>query len=126
MTHTNSLGTFNQPSEASIPLLLEKIALQGYHVERSFDLRAAREAHVGCTCPHHGTEKCDCQIVVLLIYGQEERPVTLVAHGRDGRTRFALVNHPDDDFSIPIVEEIKQIIRVEDPTEGRRNPRYDG
>lgn len=114
MTHKDSLGTINQPSEASIPLLMEKISQQGYHVERSFDLRVAREAHVGCTCPHHGTEKCDCQIVVLLVYGQEEGPVTLVAHGRDRRTRFALVHHPDGEFSIPLEDEIRQLFEVED------------
>lgn len=126
MTHTDSLGTINQPSESSIPLLMEKISQQGYHVERSFDLQTARGAHVGCTCPHHGTEQCDCQIVVLLVYGQDASLVTLVAHGRDGRTRFALVHHSDREFSIPLEDKIRQIFEVEDLFGSKDNSSYVG
>ena len=66
----------------------------GYQVMRSFDLNAARAAHVECSGPHHGTTVCDCQMVVLLVYGQGGSPVTLTAHSRDGRTQFAFVNDP--------------------------------
>jgi len=115
MTHTDSLRTINQPSEIVIPRMTSMLMEQGLQVERSFDLRTAREAHVGCTCPHHGTERCDCQIVVLLVYGEDDNPATLVAHGRDGRTRFALANHPEGEFLIPFVDEIKRLFQVGEP-----------
>lgn len=124
MTHTNSLGTINQPSEVSIPRIISRLSARGLQVERSFDLRAAREAHVGCTCPHHGTEQCDCQIVVLLVYGEDEYPATLVTHGRDGRTRFALVHHPDEEFSIRLEDEIRQLFEVEDLFGSREDSSY--
>jgi len=109
MTHTNALGIINQPSEVAIPRMTSILMERGLQVERSFDLRTAREAHVGCTCPHHGTEKCSCQIVVLLVYGEDEYPATLVAHGRDGKTRFALANQPDGEISIPVVGKLKRL-----------------
>ncbi len=64
------------------------------HVMRSFDLRSARAVHAGCTCPHHGTDQCTCQMVVLLVYGPGSAPVTLVAHGQDDQTWLSLVDIP--------------------------------
>lgn len=79
----------------------------GYQVIRSFDLNAARTAHGECSCPHHGTDMCDCQMVVLLVYGQEGPPATLTAHCRDGRTQFALASdpaqRPSDDLENAII-----------------------
>ncbi len=92
-----NLMTINENSETSISLVTEWLSERGMQVECSFDLRIARKANIECTCPHHGTEYCDCQIVVLLIYGEKPGPDTVVAHSQDGRTRFGLVNHPDQE-----------------------------
>lgn len=48
-----------------------------------------------CTCPHHG-DNCDCDLVVLLIYGKEQRPATIVAHSHNDRTWFSLSDNPED------------------------------
>jgi hypothetical protein len=56
----------------------------------TFDLQVARSAHPECPCPHHGTNKCNCQLVVLLVYGKSEDPATLVIHGQDGKTWISL------------------------------------
>jgi hypothetical protein len=58
----------------------------GLRVVPTFDLQIARLAHPDCSCPHHGTEQCSCQLVILLIYGKQEEPATLVIHGQDGKT----------------------------------------
>ena len=58
------------------------------------NLQAARAAHTCCPCPHHGTEQCDCQMIVLLVYDRQRRPLTLVAHGHDGQTHFSLDESP--------------------------------
>jgi L-arabinose isomerase len=68
---------------------LKKFGLQ---VEQTFDLQVARVSHVGCTCPHHGTEQCSCQMVVLLIRGESKDPLTLILHGNDGHTNLSIVN----------------------------------
>src|SRR5512133_1645983 len=63
----------------------------GLQVIRTFDLHETRVSDANCTCPNHGTEKCDCQMVVLLVYGKENQPASLVAHGHNGQTWFSLV-----------------------------------
>lgn len=68
---------------------LNKVGLQ---FEQTFDLQVARISHVGCTCPHHGTEQCSCQMVVLLVRDKSKDPLTLVLHGNDGHTNLSIVN----------------------------------
>src|SRR5512138_1147796 len=60
------------------------LAGAGFRVVRTFDLQVARLAHPDCPCPHHGTNECNCQMVVLLVYSKQEYPATLVIHGQDG------------------------------------------
>ena len=62
----------------------------GFRVVQTFDLQVARLAHPDCPCPHHGTDDCDCQMVVLLVYGKQEDPATLVIHGQDSRSWVSL------------------------------------
>lgn len=64
----------------------EKLTEAGLHVVPTFDLQIARMAHPDCPCPHHGTEGCSCQLVILLVYGKQEGPATLIIHGQDGKS----------------------------------------
>ena len=59
---------------------------------QTFDLNTTRFDHSVCSCPHHGTEHCDCQMVVLLVYENGFPPISIVAHGHDGQTWFTLVD----------------------------------
>lgn len=68
----------------------DKLTSAGFHVVETFDLQVARLAHPDCPCPHHGTDDCDCQMVVLLVYGKQDDPATLVIHGKDGKTWLSL------------------------------------
>jgi hypothetical protein len=61
---------------------------------RSFDLQTARLAHTHCVCNYHGTEKCDCQMIVLLVYEQQGQPLTMVVHSRNGQTQIEMVDTP--------------------------------
>ncbi len=79
-------------------------------VMRSFDLRSARATHTGCTCPHHGTAQCTCQMVVLLVYGPVGAPVTLVAHGQDEQIWFSLVDIPQQPADLQLRNEIAQVL----------------
>lgn len=64
----------------------------GFRVVQTFDLQVARLAHPDCPCPHHGTDDCDCQMVVLLVYQKHDTPATLVIHGQDGRSWVSLAS----------------------------------
>jgi hypothetical protein len=72
----------------------ESLSRAGLRVVPTFDLQVARLAHSDCSCPHHGTEQCSCQLMVLLIYGKQEEPATLILHGQDEKTWIS--------FSTPI------------------------
>lgn len=58
-----------------------------------------------CTCPHHAGN-CDCDLVVLLVYGTEQPPATIVAHSHNGKTWFSLADGPSER---PLPELFKQI-----------------
>jgi hypothetical protein len=84
----------DQPCDDAIEGVTRQIAITGMRVVRTFDLLVARHAHANCPCPHHGTDQCDCQMVVLLVYGSNGQPVSIVAHGHNGQTWFSMVNTP--------------------------------
>ena len=43
-----------------------------------------------CCCPNHGTDACDCQMIVLLVYGEVAEPATLILHGNNGQTWISI------------------------------------
>jgi hypothetical protein len=95
MSQGTYLLTLNLDSKKAVKRMMDRLAADGMKVIRSFDLQTARAAHVDCTCPHHGKDECDCQLVVLLVYDDQGTPITLVAHGKDNKTHFALVDPPE-------------------------------
>jgi len=72
----------------------DKVRTAGLSVIRTFDLQDARDPRVPCPCPYHGTNDCDCQLVVLLIYMSGHNPISLIAHGHNGQTWFSIVDSP--------------------------------
>jgi hypothetical protein len=84
--------------EAAIAQVEHCLAGAGLHVVRSFDFPTAHSALDGaaCSCPHHGTRYCDCRLVVLLVYGPDNTPATLLMHGRDHKASFALAGSPQN------------------------------
>ena len=98
MYQTSTILSLKSNSQTAIDQFIQRLGQAGFQVLPSFDLKVARAAHVGCACPYHGTDQCDCQMVVLLVYGQDETPVTLVIHGHDGQTEIALVDTPEQGY----------------------------
>jgi hypothetical protein len=86
--------TLECPGEEAVRWITEALIGADLQVATSFDLRTARVAHTECSCSHHGTAACDCQMVMLLVYGAEAHPATLVVHGRNGRTHLSLADTP--------------------------------
>jgi hypothetical protein len=90
----------------------EKLLQAGLRPVQTFDLNTARGGLHDCSCPNHGSDECDCQMVVLLVYGKTSEPVTLILHGNDGATWLSLVNnsvqHLDDAIQ-SIIERALQI-----------------
>ncbi len=71
----------------------------GFTVVASFDLQTACAKPMGCTCPQHGTDFCTCQFAILLVYGEDAIPASLVLQGNDERTEFSIVEIPGQAIS---------------------------
>ena len=76
--------------ETAAQAATEALTRRGFRVVRSFDLRSAMAAHADCECPHHGTAKCTCQFVVLLVYGESGAPTVVTAHSRDAQVQVQI------------------------------------
>jgi hypothetical protein len=114
--------TMEQPCNKAIAWLVSQVGEVGLQVVRTFDLQSARHDPADCPCPHHGTDQCDCQIVVLLVYGEEYQPISLVAHSFDGRTWFSLVDTPQQHADPQLERAIRQALPVESfPATERQN-----
>ncbi len=77
-------------ADETLRRLRQPLDRAGLRVLRTFDLKDARLAAADCPCPHHGEAGCECQMVVLLIYGEAAPPVTLILHGSQGWTWLSL------------------------------------
>lgn len=84
--------TLDRTSSQALEWVQQQLTITGFRVVQSFDLQVARQAHSDCPCPHHGTEQCNCQMIVLLVYGREANPASLVIHGQDENCRLSLAN----------------------------------
>lgn len=88
----------------------KNLVQSGLRVMRTFDLHAARHALEDCPCPHHGTSECDCQMLVLLVYGEAQEPATLILHGIDGQTWLSIVETPNQKTNANTVTAIKNVL----------------
>lgn len=76
--------------------VMQATAAAGMQTFRSFDLDAARSSGQGFCCPIHGESACSCQLVILLILGREQGPLTIILEGRDAQTWIYLDSGPGD------------------------------
>lgn len=84
----------------------------GLRTVQTFDLQTARHALHDCSCPNHGTEACDCQMIVLLVYGETAEPATMVLHGNNGKTWVSLADNPQHRTSVKLARAIQQALEV--------------
>ena len=69
-----------------------ELAQAGLSAVQTFNLNTARLGLHNCCCPNHETETCDCQMIVLLVYGEAPEPATLILHGNNGQTWISLAD----------------------------------
>ena len=111
----------NKACDDSVLWAIQRLDEVGYHAMRTFDLQTARLAHFNrlstapfdCPCPHHGTETCDCQMVVLLVYTGKQKPVTMLVHGSHRESWFYLVNTPQQPVEDNLEKTIQEALSME-------------
>jgi hypothetical protein len=111
----------NHSCDKTLQWATEQLSQAGLRAVQTFDLHTARHALHDCPCPNHGTNECDCQMVVVLVYGKAEdvstplntSPVTLILHGNDGQTWLSIAEGPghrsDSELSAEIRKALEQI-----------------
>ena len=124
MLNFTSLLTLAQSHEDALSDVTLSLRSNGLQVVRSFDLQSACASSPGQFCPHHPGKVCDCQLVVLLIYGGVSRPVSLIAHSNDGVTQIGWGQFPNEKPD-PILEsritEVLNSVRTLVPRERTRH-----
>lgn len=86
MTTLSPFLSIDSSCDQALQMTKKKLSQAGLRPVQTFDLHTARLGPHGCSCPNHGTEECDCQMIVLLVYGDVDEPATLILHGNDGKT----------------------------------------
>ncbi|MBE0409997.1 MAG: hypothetical protein IBX69_09730 [Anaerolineales bacterium] len=108
MVQTHTFLKVDVNCDEAMAWLKSHLGSAGLQVRRSFDFQTAREAHTDCPCPHHATNQCSCQLIVLLVYGPGSSPATLVVHSYDNRTRVSLVSTP----GVRPAAELERLVRT--------------
>lgn len=103
------------PCDKTLQWAKEQLTQADLHPIQTFDLRMARLAMQDCPCPNHGTEECDCQMIVLLVYGKAAEPATLILHGNDGQTLVSIANDPQQRADAKLINSIRQALELEAP-----------
>src|SRR5512133_3512020 len=113
MPTSSPFAVLRQPCDQAINWAASKLEQANFRAVRTFDLQVARMAHLDCTCPHHGTAQCNCQMVVLLIYQSNLPPATLVIHGNQETSWLYLINSPQQSIGTQLEKDIQEVLSSE-------------
>ena len=104
--------SINQPCDDVLQWAKGQLSQAGLHPVQTFDLHTARLALHECPCPNHGTADCDCQMVILMVYGENPDPATLILHGNDGKTWFSIAEDPSQRVDGKLVGAIRNTLEA--------------
>jgi hypothetical protein len=105
----------NHTCDIALQWAKKQLSQASLRAVQTFDLHTARVGSHDCPCPNHGTNECDCQMVVLLVYGKAADPATLILHGNDGRTWVSIANDPQQRTNAKLIQSIQQALETNEP-----------
>jgi hypothetical protein len=105
----------NHSCDEALQWTKKQLLQVGLRPIQTFDLHTARVGLHDCPCPNHGTNECDCQMVVLLVYGKAAEPATLILHGNDGQTWISIANNPRQRPDVKLITAIQQALEIKAP-----------
>ncbi len=76
-----------QNCDQVIDQISQQLASAGFQTFPTFNLKTTLPADRCCDTP---PERCECQVVILLVYGKEDPPFTLSLFGEKGTTTVAM------------------------------------
>jgi hypothetical protein len=110
MNDNSPILMLDQSCDQAVDWVVDRFTQVGLSVMRTFDLQVARETQLTCPCPQHGTDICDCQMVVLLVYAGSKEPVTLIAHGNSDQTWLSVVDTPQQRADSYVEKTIRLVV----------------
>jgi len=102
----------NHPCDETLQWTKKQLSQAGLRPIQTFDLHTARLAMQDCPCPNHETAECDCQLVVLLVYGETAEPATLILHGNDGQTWVSIAGDPQQRADAKLFNSIQETLKM--------------
>lgn len=109
---TPSFLTVDLPCDKALQVAKKKLSQANLRALQTFDLHTARHTQQDCPCLNHGTAECDCQMVVLMVYGEAAEPATLILHGSDGQTSFSIADDSFQRTDKKLVSSIKEALNL--------------
>ena len=106
MSQANHSTTIHMDCETVVARLTSQLTSSGLRIVRSFDLNSARSSYTDLHCPHHGKSFCDCQLVVLLVYGEMAVPASVILHCHQGMTQIEVIESPNthpDNYVVDLI-----------------------
>ena len=110
MTTLSPFLSINSSCDQALQMTKTLLSQAGLSAVQTFNLNTARLGVHNCSCPNHGTEACDCQMIVLLVYGEAAEPATLILHGNDGQTWVSVTDDPAQQTNKRLITSIRQAL----------------
>ena len=105
--------TIKLACDEAVDFLTRVLEERGFYVLRSFDLRSARALlrdPQNCSCPHHGTDQCGCQYVVILARTSQDQPISIIVHGYENETTISLGRAPQSEPNNQTIAILQDIV----------------
>lgn len=110
MTTLSPFLSINSSCDQALQMTKSLLSQAGLSAVQTFNLNTARLGAHNCSCPNHGTEACDCQMIVLLVYGEAAEPATLILHGNDGQTWVSVTDDPAQRTDKKLITSIRHVL----------------
>jgi hypothetical protein len=111
--HMTTLSPFlaiHSSCDQALQMTKTQLSEAGLSAVQTFNLNTARLGLHNCCCPNHGTEACDCQMIVLLVYGDVAEPATLILHGNNGQTWISIADSASQPGHSELVTRIRRVL----------------
>ena len=110
MTTLSPFLSIDSSCDQTLQMTKTQLSEAGLSAVQTFNLNTARLGLHNCCCPNHGTEACDCQMIVLLVYGDVAEPATLILHGNNGQTWISIADSASQPGHPELVTRIRRVL----------------
>ena len=110
MTTLSPFLSINSSCDQALQMTKTQLSEAGLSAVQTFNLNTARLGLHNCCCPNHGTQACDCQMIVLLVYGEAPEPATLILHGNNGQTWISITESAFQRGEPKLVASIRRVL----------------